>query len=230
MKYKLYRNLLALICTTLLAAPLSAEIYVSRVIVEFKPDEPARQDVQVRNAGEEPAYVTVEVREVLNPGAENEERVLVKNPEDISLLATPAKMVIPPGGGKLLRLANVGDGKSERVYRVKVKPVLPPLQEKQAGALLRVVVAYEILVFVYPDDPVEKFEISRTGSMLKITNQGNTNLFFGDGEQCSDGADCVELPSQRVYPGISWETELPADQPVSYVLTSFKGSRKLVVD
>lgn len=208
----------------------SADIYVDRIIVEFKPGEAARQDVQIKNADEEkPAYVAIEVREVRHPGLDNEERVLVDNPDDISLLATPAKMVIPPGGEKVLRLANLGDGKQERVYRVKVKPVLPPLQETQEGAVVRVVVAYEILVLAYPDEPTEKFEVHRSGRTISVKNLGNSNLFFGDGRQCKAEPDCTTLPSQRVYPGATWTAELPEDAPASYMLTSYKGTRKLEI-
>ena len=87
----------------------------------------------------------------------------------------------------------------ERVYRINVTPIAPPLEEDTSQ--LRIVVAYQILAIVQPDTPKSDLRAKRQGNSLVFENTGNTNILLSDGQQCdpNDAATCVQLTSQRLY-------------------------------
>lgn len=216
-------------------APLTAtaSMVIDRAIVAFKPGDTPRQDVLVMNAGKEPLYVQVEVLEVQNPGTEAEQRVLVKNPEEIGLLATPLRLMVEPGGKRPLRLVNLKPQASkERVYRVNLSPVVGKIAaEADANAMaVKVVVGYQLLVLVSPAEPQELLEVKRDGKVAVLRNAGNTNILLFSGQQCpspeADEKSCRGLPDRRLYPGNEWRLELPFDQPFDYQLTILERNQK----
>ncbi len=222
-------RIISLLFIAVLLAPLSyADIFVDRAIVRLGADKPPRDDIKVINNGTQEGYVQVEVFEVLNPGTENEQRVPATDPDNIRLLATPTKLVVPAGGQKSVRIVNLEPGNNEeRIYRINVTPVLPPLTEEE-GSVVRVVVAYQLLVIVDPDEPKENLDIQRSGFRLTVRNNGNTNVLFSDGRQCDkQGENCVEISAHRVYPGNTWQVDLEKDQPATFKLTSFNGIREI---
>ena len=75
----------------LAAAPASAELVVSQLIVEFKPDGPRTADIEILNNGEERSYAVVEPREIVKAGTPGEERVATPDPAKLGLLASPAR-------------------------------------------------------------------------------------------------------------------------------------------
>ena len=126
----------------------NAEIFVDRAIVRLGPETSNREDIKVINNDDEVSYVQVEVLEVRNPGTEQEERVTVTDPDKIKLIASPSKLMIPAKSQKLVRVVNLDPGANEeRIYRVNITPVLPPLQENK-GSVVRIVVAYQSDVIV----------------------------------------------------------------------------------
>lgn len=207
----------------------TADMYVDRSIVTFKPGEQPREDVRVSNTSEDVMYVQVEAFAVLNPGTDQEDRVKIENPQEHKLVASPNKLVIPPGGQKLVRVLNL-DPKStkERVFRINVTPIVPPLAEDTSQ--LRIVVAYQILTIVQPAEPHSKLEVTRTGNSISFNNTGNVNVLLSDGKQCasSDQSQCEELTSRRLYAGNTWNLDLPFDAPVSFSVRSFDGIKNQV--
>lgn len=204
----------------------SAGIFIDRAIVDFKAGKTLRQDVKVSNDGDDVAYVKVEVLEVINPGTADEERRPVTNPQDITLLATPSKMIIPAGGTKLVRLTDIAPGStSERVFRVNITPILPPLAEETSQ--VRVVVAYQVLVLMAPVIPRIELAANRVGKRLLLENKGNAYIMLSAGKQCpgpgSKADDCVELSAKRLYPGNQAEIELPYNQSVNFTAESIEG-------
>lgn len=222
---RIFQGLLLLLLTNV----VSADMFVDRSIVTFESGEKPRKDVRVSNNGEEIMYVQVEAFVVKDAGSENEERVKINNPQEHKFVASPNKLVIPPGGHKLVRILNL-DPKSthERIYRINVTPIVPPLAEETSQ--LRIVVAYQILAIVQPAEPHSKLEVTRTGKKISFSNTGNTNVLLSDGQQCAPSGvgDCEELTSQRIYAGNSWDLDLPYDGPVSFSVRSFDGIKNEV--
>jgi P pilus assembly chaperone PapD len=206
----------------------TADMYVDRSIVIFEQGTGPNQDVKVSNTGDDVMYIEVEVLAVKNPGTPDEERIAIADPRELKLLATPGKLIIPAGGQKLIRIVNLQSANdSERVYRINVTPIVPPLEEETSQ--LRIVVAYQILTIVQPTTPESTLAVERQGNKITFSNHGNTNILLSEGRQCDPGTSiCEELASRRLYAGNTWTLDLPFDAPVSYSVRSFDGIKNEV--
>ena len=199
--------------TGILVNPVAnASMLLDRMIVYFEPGKQPRQDIRVSNVGNENLFLQTEVYKVVNPGAEDEERVRVTNPDEMTLLATPQKSVITPNGRRTVRLVNLETPKDEEaVYRITFRPVTGDVVANQNA--IQLLVAYQALIFVRPENPVYDVVAEREGSKVTFTNMGNSNVMLRNGEQCKTtgkDSECVEITSGgRIYAGQSLTIDLP---------------------
>lgn len=207
---------LALAAAAGLGAAARAEMVLSQVIVDLLPGKPPREDIEVWNDGDERMYVLAEPFEIHGAGTSGEQRVAVTEPEAAGLLVSPLRLVLEPGERRTIRIAAIGARPAaDRVYRVTIKPVAGTVTAEATA--LKVFVGYDTLVLVRPESFAGDVEGTRSGRTLTLRNTGNTAHELFDGQQCdSGGGDCRELPAKRLYPGASWEQQLPFDTPVSY--------------
>jgi P pilus assembly chaperone PapD len=219
------KYLSSLVLSLLVTGFAQANMLVDRSIVEFVPGQSPQQDIRVSNRSDDQMYVQVEVLNVLQPGTEQEEREIFTDLADMTLLATPKQFVLPPQGERAIRLVALAEpAEVDQVYRVNVTPIMPPLADSQSS-VVRVVVAYQLLVLVLPENPREDLVVTREANTLKFENRGNSYVLLADGQQC-DGENCTNLPTNRLYAGNSGEVELGSDNmAASYRLTTFAGSR-----
>lgn len=226
------RAFLLFLLVVTLSGPASASMLIDRSILTFEAGSPSRQDVTVTNPTEDTMFLEVEVLQVTDPGTDDERREVVRDPASIGLIAAPRRLAIPAGGRRLVRLVNLdGHGDTERVYRVNITPIQPPAEageERQIG--LRIVVAYQLLIFVAPETARSGLEARREGNQLHLHNTGNVNVLLGDGRQCRgglEGSDCESVTGRRLYPGNQTVLELPMDEAVSFqVETAGQRSRR----
>lgn len=214
--HRLLLPALALAAMLGLAAAARAEMVLSQVIVDLLPSKPPREDIEVWNDGDERMYVLAEPFEILGPGTPAEQRVAVTEPEAAGLLVSPLRLVLEPGERRTIRIAAIGARPAaDRIYRVTIKPVAGAVTAEASA--LKVFVGYDTLVLVRPEAIAGDVEGARSGRTLTLRNTGNTAQELFDGRQCdAAGGDCRDLPAKRLYPGASWEQELPFDTPVSY--------------
>jgi P pilus assembly chaperone PapD len=207
---------LAGIAADAVRSPARADMALSRLVLDFKPGQPPRDDVEVSNGGTERLYVVVEPSEIIAPGLPGEKRVSSRDPQQLGLLVTPAKLVIEPGQRKLVRIVGLGEaGATDRIYRVTFKPVIGEL--KTDTNLVKVMVGYDVLVIRRPAQPRAVVSGARTGRTVAFANTGNTSAEIMASQQCdAQGKACVKLPGKRLYAGATWRTELPMDTPVQY--------------
>lgn len=200
------------------AATARADILLSELIVELQPGKQMRDDIEVWNKSPDPAYVAIEPREIVNPGAAGETVRTDPDPEKLGLLVTPTRMVLEPGQRKLVRVAILaGDSGRERVFRVTVKPVVGPLDSHDSG--LKILVGYDVLVLMRPAVPAPAVQGIRSGHTLTFTNTGNVSVELVDGRQCdSTRTHCVDLTGKRLYAGATWSEQLSSDLPVEYTV------------
>ncbi len=192
--------------------PARAEIALSQIIVDFEPDQPLIQDIEIQNRDAEKAYVEVAVARVANPGEWPMRRETADNPAELGLIATPARFVLAPNGARLIRLiATEPGGEAERIYRVSVVPKVGEVTDQRSG--VKVVVGYEVLVIVRPKVPRVELDVRREGKVLVVRNTGNTNVLIPTVRQCPTPADCRGVNGTRVYAGRTERIELPLDMP-----------------
>lgn len=210
------------LCAIILLAistPSLANMVLSDAIVHFEAGGSNRSDIEVRNTGEEPLYIQVQPHLVRQPGSPEEVKEPYKNPKQYGLLVTPNKLVIAPGSRKLLRFVNLQPSSdTDRIYRVTVTPIVGEVSAEQTA--VKIVIAYEVLVLIQPNNPQPQIEAIRDGQRLTLHNRGNTNVLFREGKQCpsddSAETECTNLPGKRIYAGQRWDVELPFDRPVEY--------------
>lgn len=202
---------------------VSANMVLSEAIIHFEPGKPLRKDIEVENPSSENLYVEITPAVVSEPGTKSEKRIAITDPRESGLLVTPNKIVVPPGGRKLVRLVSLEPlGEKERVYRVTFKPVVGDLETEQIG--IKVLIGYEVLILMQPAEPDPNLIVNRSNKTLRFENKGNTNILLREGKQCPDGASddsesCERLGGKRLYPGNSWSVDLPYNKAVDYQMS-----------
>jgi P pilus assembly chaperone PapD len=210
---------LLVLCGSLVAPSTAAraELALSQLVVELTGDR-GRSDIEISNNDPERAYVSVEPREVLDPGTPSESRLEEPDPEKLGLLVSPSRMILDPGQRRLLRIASIAPpADRERVYRVTVKPVVGDLSAPGSG--LKVLIGYDVLVLVRPREISPHVSGSWTGNGLILRNDGNVSVELVDGKRC-DGAGkaCSDLPGTRLYAGAQKKIDGKAGERVQYRL------------
>lgn len=217
----------AALCVALLAlaplAPASAELAVSQLIVELKPGASRAADIEIYNDSDERSFVSVEPREILEPGRDNERPLMSPDPERLGLLVSPRRLVIEPHQRRRLRIAAIGPVPTqERVYRVTVKPVSGEVSGSESG--LKLLVGYDLLVLARPPISRDDVAVSRTGGVLTVSNRGDASVELAEGRQCDDqGKNCQSLPGKRLYAGATWTRSLPLSNSGEYRMRSVDG-------
>ncbi len=219
------------ILVILFSPQIHAALVVNRAIITY--DNPAvnREDVVIINSDEnENLFIQVEPFEVINPGSERQELVPLEITDNPDFLITPNRLAVAPGGRSLVRFLNLlPPGEKERIYRVNLTPVTPPVELQSGGdeirSQLEVVVAYQILVIVLPQSPRPLMAMDRDGVLATFSNAGNSNYLLTDGIQCDpeDSANCLPLEDRRIYPGNNWQLTLPFDGPFTYTVRTQAG-------
>lgn len=183
---------------------------LDKMILYFDPGKSSPQEVTVTNPDEEPLFLQTDVFRVIDPGTENEKTEKAANPEQIKLLTAPKKATLSPRTRKRIRLISLETPKkTEMVYRVSFKPVIGELQAKKSG--IKVLVAYEALVFVRPEKPFYKVTAKREKDAMVFTNEGNMNVMLRNGQYCKNErkSSCEKLSVEnRIYAGQSWKMPL----------------------
>ena len=209
--------------TLLLTCTVQAQLTVNKIIVDFTSDMAPRDDVLLSNtSSSETLYINVEVLEVSDPGTDQEQRVIVDDPAQIGLIATPSRLILPPNGRQQVRLVNmITDNDSDRIFRVNFTPVAGETEVESTG--VRLMIGYQALVIVRPERSNADIDMVRDNNAITLTNTGNTNLYLEGLRQCETAREeqCQSLADQRLYPGNSSTIELPGDGPVFF--TAYDG-------
>ncbi|ROS01900.1 hypothetical protein EDC56_2349 [Sinobacterium caligoides] len=216
----------ALIFPLLLASQLSfAGIALSSIIIDMPPSSKPYTDITVFNDDKAAnAYVIVELYEVINPGTDHEQRRFVQDPKSVSLLISPNKFVILPGGRKQVRIVDIkGPGDSDRIYRAIFKPVVGDTEAASTG--VKIMIAYETLILRRPKQPDYTVQAKRQGRQLTFTHTGNSATKLESVYHCAQGQslkqqNCTELKGARLYADNKLTLTTPAGGEVFYELVT----------
>lgn len=204
----------------LLGAPAKAEMVLDKVVVDLDKAGKERQDIEVWNSGSERIYVLAELSEILDPGTSAELRLAVSDPEVSGLFVSPLKMILEADERRIIRIVAVGPRQAkDRIYRLAVKPVAGPVLSDESA--LKIFVGYDGLVLYRPEKISGAIHAVFEDGKLVLENHTNTAQSLFGGRQCdSDEAQCVELPSKRLYAGASLKIDLPYTTKVQYYAQS----------
>lgn len=221
-----FRHLIG-IAGLLLSQSLFAQLAVDRIIVDFTEESPNRNDVQLINTSKtETLFVNVEVLEVTHPGTDKEKRVVADDPSKIGLVASPNRVILPPGNRRLVRLVNLFPTEGqERIFRVNFSPVVGETDQKG----VKILVGYQALVIVRPEETVFNLIGKREGNTLTLTNNSNTNVYLSNIRQCVDkeSEECTNYVENRLYPGNTWKLDLTGKGTLSFSADDGNDSHKM---
>jgi P pilus assembly chaperone PapD len=204
-------------------SPAAAGIAVSQMVIDMKPGEARATDIEIFNDSPERSFISVEPREITDPGSAKEKGVTSPDPGILGLLVSPNRLILEPRQRRRLRIAAIAQpADRERVYRVTVKPVAGNVRSADSG--LKLLVGYDLLVLVRPAVARPGLTASRSSGKLVITNRGNSSVELMEGKQCEEGGKaCRPLPAKRLYSGASWEQPIQGSGAVEYRVRSVEG-------
>ncbi|MXO94806.1 fimbria/pilus periplasmic chaperone [Erythrobacter aquimaris] len=186
------------------ATPLSANLVLDKVIIDFRSGDTTRGDIELLNDGGERLYVAIEPFEILHSGTDREERVALDLSEDADLFVSPRRLILEPGERRQLRIALLGQRPAvERVFRVRVRPVVGQVTSEEDG--LKLLVGYDTLVLVRPERTSGSVEIVKDESSITLVNRSNSSFEYFKGRACQINTEnCDDLPPNRLHPGERW--------------------------
>lgn len=206
------------------ASAARAEMVLSQVIVDVRPDDPSYKDIEVWNNGPERIFVSAQPFEIQSPGTPAERRVENPDPAVAGILVTPQKMVLEPDQRRIIRVSFITPRRdTDRVYRITIKEVSGGIESEKTA--LKVLLGYDVLAIYRPTTVTGQLFGKRLGRSFLIRNDSNTAQELFDGKQCdATGNNCKALLSSRLYPGATLEQELPYETPVEYSVTFRSGT------
>jgi P pilus assembly chaperone PapD len=230
----LRESMIFLLLSLWICESVNGALLVDKAIVVFDDRAGSKQDVAVINDdAEDKLYVKIEAFRVQAPGTVEEELVPMDKNSIPEFVATPAKMIVPPGGKSIVRLLDLNQTKDEeRIYRINILPISRPIEieavegEESVRSMVEILIAYQVLAIILPVNPVATPFVQRQEKLVTVSNSGNANFLLSRGRQCNplDSEECVELPNKRIYPGNVWKFELPYDGPFSYEIRTHGGN------
>ena len=170
--------------------PASAQMAIDRLWVDLDSAKVARSDLVIRNESKDRYYVTVTPSEVLDAGTPQERRVQETDPQKLGLLVTPSRIILDPGQLRAIRVVSLDSNLTkDRIYRISITPQIgeltaTPSDTQGHGLAIKMLTAFDALVTVRPDHPVEDLTATRQGGNLVLGNSGNSNILLLDGKIC----------------------------------------------
>jgi len=167
------------------ATPLAQAIEVFPIVKEVKSETPRDNFVTVKSMFQaqdsvnpdkvetrQYEFVTLELYEIKNPGADKEifEKELGK--KEPSLMFSPTRLVIPYGEERKVRLLPLKPVDHERVYRLRIRPSYP--EQALEKDKIRFAIGYDVLLRYLPDGKrAQGIEMRCQNNQWTITATGN---------------------------------------------------------
>lgn len=206
-------TLIALFFFSLLYSATSySNITLDRVIIFFQPDKRPIQTIDVINIDEKRTFaVKTKVVEVTNPGTAEQSSHPSK-----SIIVAPNAFEIAAKKNRnarlLLKKRNLSD--IEKVYRITFTPEVPsrPVKQeitKSVKTKIDIIVGMGALILVPPKEVRYQLEASRNGKTLHFENKSNVSTEIQPRKICKTENECFQFNGARLYPGNTFEYELP---------------------
>jgi P pilus assembly chaperone PapD len=218
---KLFSALALCLCATAQAGPT---INVGTVY-DYLAGDKSTYLKRVFNGGESTAFVRINVYEITFDADGNSIETPLDNLNDDTqkrdgLMASPARLIIPPKGMQATRLLYRGERDQERYYRVRFVPVMPDKEdqfevtdaEREAykesmSAGVNILAGYGTVFFVQPKHTRFDTKLNDSSASYRIDNAGNTTVVLDELKDCDskNTSDCMPEQKHHIRPGKSYE-------------------------
>ena len=205
--------------------PVQAEMVLNKIIINFQTGKEVREDIEVFNNGNDNLYISTKLFAINQPESETPERKELTNPRSAGIIISPTRFVVAPGQRKVVRVSTTQAAiDKDKVYRILMKPHVGKFdlatEKKVAG--IKIILGYELLVFVRPATLQADLQVQRQGKLLSLHNAGNTNINVREIKLCQDSErkNCEVLGGKRLYAGQKWQVELPRTEGAIFIRKS----------
>ena len=203
---------------------------------------------RIYNSGSSTAFVKVVVQEIIYDAqgqpVEQPPKALSTVPlvEQNTLLASPARMIIPANGMQSTRLLFMGSRDHERYYRVRFIPVLPSSADsfdqsaddqqaykKDLAAQVTLLTGFGTLLFVRPDNVKFDTQLKDEKDTYSVHNAGNSVIALDFVKSChvEKTAECSSIIQHYVLPGKTYTFTKEQKKIHSFVLQEGTAERKI---
>lgn len=203
---------------------------------------------RIYNSGTSTAFVKVVVQEIIYDAqgkpVEQPPKTLSDAPlaEQNTLLASPARMIIPANGMQSTRLLFMGSRDHERYYRVRFIPVLPSSADtfdqsaddqqtysKDLAAQVTLLTGFGTLMFVRPDKVKFDTRLSDEKNTYSVHNAGNSVIALDFVKSChvEKSTECSAIAQHYVLPGKTYTFTKAQNKIHSFVLQEGNVERKI---
>ena len=182
---------------------ISSNIALSKNRVDFDKNANTRDVVEVKSLdNSRNVYFKTILREVLDPQkGTNSQYSEDRDPSQSGIFVTPNKAVITPDQ-KTENISIINTNKNlekERVYRLDVIPVIPKVAGEQFQAQMKVLLAYDVLIHVQPQNPTISHEYYFDNGAFFFKNSGNMHVLLSNGMQCNASDKCSPINTGKVF-------------------------------
>lgn len=233
------------------------QISINKSIINFNKNGQISQKFEVRNGFPNRTYIETELYEIMNAGTSKENKVLykamdentdygkkqllkykknnitLKSPFDAGIHFNPNKFILEESGNfldtKTISILNLNVNlNKERVFRLKTYPVVSGFKSNNKTSGIKILMQYEVLILIQPDNPILKYSIDYSDKKLTIKNNGNSNFLLDKIEQCDkNNENCYELAPKRIYADAEYSFSLKYNTEVKSIV-DFGGDRETI--
>lgn len=205
---------------------------------------------RIYNSGTSTAFVKVVVQEIIYDAqgkpVEQPPKPLSNVPlaQQSTLLASPARMIIPANGMQSTRLLFMGSRTHERYYRVRFIPVLPSkaesfdqdveaqqAYEKELAAEVTLLTGFGTFMFVRPDAVKFDTRFKDEKTTYTVHNAGNSVITLDFVKSChvEKENECSSIAQHYVLPGKAYVFTKEEKKTHSFVLEEGTAKRTVAV-
>jgi P pilus assembly chaperone PapD len=204
---------------------LAHKIMIDKTNIDFPSNIQEKRIVNIKNVhNSDNAYVTVKVKEVVS--IRDGKTVEFNDPRKMGIIATPSMLTIKPNQTLPVSIININDRlDKERVYRVEFTPVISDIDktEKTTNKMIKVLIGYDTLVHVQPDNPRLDYAYDIKDDALYLKNTGNIHFVASNIRACDKKESCVDLKGGSVYPSSYGRLSIPKNKTVINLTISALG-------
>ncbi|MDR0240944.1 MAG: pilus assembly protein [Burkholderia sp.] len=161
------------------------------------------QTVTVKNVGDAPLYLNINVQKVTNPGVMPEKKVALGDVEHPGMLASPDRLTLGPSQTRSIVLKSLAEPEREELYRMYILPArslkVDNAPDDKITAPMSVAIGYGVLVRHMPAPAKQKSAWTHRceGDGITLENTGNVRQVFKNVVY-----DTVKVPQTvAVFPG-----------------------------
>jgi P pilus assembly chaperone PapD len=220
---KLTKQIYCLLFCVFFSGLASANVMVYPMSLTMNDVNLSKNQFKVYSKSDKVQYLNIYVNQVLNPATPQEKEEPVSILSGTGIIASPQKIILPPGGEHTVRLRTLSSPSKELLYRVYVEPVAANSDEDQVvaeqGASVGISLTWGVLVYSKPQAPEVKLDVDIKNGMIE--NTGNIHAWIKDISMCSGATPetCKKTTIEKsVFPGLSLQMPKEATQLKSIVV------------